>query len=57
MPDLMRKSRQIARVLARLRHHAFVGGDDEERQVYTAHTGQHVLDEALVAPARPRSRW
>jgi len=36
-------------VLARLRHHAFVGGDDEEREVDAADTGEHVLDEALVA--------
>ena len=36
-------------VLGGLRHGAFVGGDDEQRGVDAADTGQHVLDEALVA--------
>ncbi len=36
-------------VLARLRHHAFVGGDDQQRQVDAAHAGEHILDKALVA--------
>ena len=36
-------------VLARLRHHGFVGRDDQHDQVDAAGAGQHVLDEALVA--------
>ena len=36
-------------VLAGLRHHALVGGDDQQREVDAARAGQHVLDEALVA--------
>ena len=36
-------------VLPRLRHHRFVGRDDEQHQVDAAHPRQHVLDEALVA--------
>src|SRR5579875_235216 len=36
-------------VLARLRHHAFVGSDDEQGEIDAAHTGEHILDEALVA--------
>ena len=36
-------------MLARLRHHAFVGGDDEQRRVDAAHARQHVLDEVDVA--------
>ena len=36
-------------VLARLRHHAFVGGDDQHGEVDAADAGEHVLDEVLVA--------
>ena len=36
-------------VLARLRHDALVGGDDQQREVDAAGAGEHVLDEALVA--------
>ena len=36
-------------MLARLRHHRIVGGDDEHGQVHTGGAGEHVLDEALVA--------
>ena len=36
-------------MLAGLRHHAFVGRDDQQREVDAADAGQHVLDEALVA--------
>ena len=36
-------------VLARLRHHRIVGGNDEHGQVDAGGAGQHVLDEALVA--------
>ena len=36
-------------VLARLRHHRFVGGDHEHDEVDAADAGEHVLDEALVA--------
>jgi hypothetical protein len=35
-------------VLARLRHDAFVGGDDEQHGVDPADAGEHVADEALV---------
>ncbi len=36
-------------VLAGLRHHRFVGRDDEHHEVDAADPGEHVLDEALVA--------
>ncbi len=36
-------------VFPRLRHHRFVGRDDQQDQVDAAHACQHVLDEALVA--------
>ena len=36
-------------VLAGLRLDGFVGRDDEQHQVDSAHAGEHVLDEALVA--------
>ena len=36
-------------MLARLRHHRFVGGDDEDHEVDAADAGEHVLDEPLVA--------
>jgi hypothetical protein len=36
-------------VLARLRHHALVGRDDERDEVESVRAGQHVLDETLVA--------
>jgi hypothetical protein len=35
-------------VFACLRHHAFVGGDDEKNEINTARTGKHVLDESFV---------
>src|SRR5262249_29560410 len=36
-------------VLARLRHHRFVGGDDEHDEIDAADAGQHVLDEQFGA--------
>ena len=36
-------------VLARLRHHRLVGGDDQQRRVDAVRAGQHVAHEALVA--------
>ena len=36
-------------VLAGLRHGAIVGGDDEQRKVDAGGTGQHVVDQLLVA--------
>ena len=39
----------MARCLAGLGHHALVRCDDEQRQVDPADSGQHVLDEPLVA--------
>ncbi len=36
-------------MLARLRHHALVGGDDEQREVHTGGAGEHVAHESLVA--------
>ena len=47
MPD----SQQAAdfEVLSGLRHHGLVCGHDQQDDVDPAHTGQHVLDEALVA--------
>jgi hypothetical protein len=35
-------------VLASLRHHAFVGGDDEKDEIDTACAGEHVFDESFV---------
>jgi hypothetical protein len=35
-------------VLARLRHHALVGGDDQRHGVNAVRAREHVLDEALV---------
>ena len=43
------QQRADRQVLARLRHHALVGRDDQHRQVDSADAGQHVPDEALVA--------
>ena len=31
-----------------LRHHRFIGGDDQEHEVDPPHPGEHVLDELLV---------
>ena len=36
-------------MLARLRHHAFVGGDDEQREVDPRRAGDHGAHERLVA--------
>ena len=36
-------------MLARLRHHALVGRDDQQGDVDAADAGQHVVDEALMA--------
>ena len=36
-------------MLARLGHHAFVGGDHEQREVDAADAREHVLDETLVS--------
>ena len=36
-------------MLARLRHHAIVGRNDEKHVVYAARPCQHRVDEALVA--------
>ena len=36
-------------VLARLRHDAVVGRDDQQHEVDAADAGEHVADEALVA--------
>ena len=36
-------------MLARLRHNAFIGGDDEQGGVDPADAGQHILDEVAVA--------
>ncbi len=35
-------------MLARLRHHAFVGGDHQQDSIHPADPGQHVLDEVAV---------
>ena len=40
---------RIGEVLARLRHDAFVGGDEQQGDVDAARAGDHVADEALVA--------
>ena len=46
----MRHAEQAAdlEVLARLRHHRLVGGDDEQHRIDAADARQHVADEALV---------
>ena len=36
-------------VLTRLRHHPFVGRDNQQGEIDAAHAGEHVLDEAFVA--------
>ena len=36
-------------VLARLRHHAVVGGDDQQHEIDAGGAGQHVVHEVLVA--------
>ena len=43
------QQRADVEVLAGLRHHRFVGGDDQHHGVDAADAGQHVLDEPLVA--------
>ena len=43
------QQRADGEVLARLRHHALVGGDHQQGEVDAADARQHVLDEALVA--------
>ena len=43
-------------MLARLRHDAVVGGDHQQHEIDAGRAGQHVVDEALVARARRRSR-
>ena len=72
--DAARDAEQAAdvEVLARLRHHAFVGGDDEHDQIDADRAGDHRAHEALVAGhvddadrlarrqrrgARSRARW
>ena len=49
--DAARNAQQPAdvEVLARLRHHRFVGGDDQQHAVDAADAGQHRPHEALVA--------
>ncbi len=36
-------------MLTGLRHHCFIGGNDEEHRINTTHTGEHVLDKTLVS--------
>ena len=36
-------------MLARLRHRAIVGGDDQQREVDAGGAGEHVVDQLLVA--------
>ena len=48
-PRLDAQERADGQMLARLGHHALVGRDHEHDEVDAAHSGQHVLDEALVA--------
>ena len=49
--DAIRDPQQVedGDVLARLGHHAFVGGDHQQGDVDAADAGEHVVDEALVA--------
>ena len=39
---------QDVEVLLGLRHHAVVGGDDEQHEIDAVRAGEHVADEALV---------
>ena len=39
----------MLQVLLALGHPPFAGGDDEQRDVDRPHSGEHVLDEPLVA--------
>ena len=43
------EQREDREVLARLRHHALVGGDDEQREVDAGGAGEHGAHEGLVA--------
>ena len=35
-------------MLARLRHHSFIGSDHEREQIDTVSSGEHVFDESFV---------
>ncbi len=35
-------------MLARLRHHAFVGGNDKQQQLHAGRARQHVVQKSLV---------
>ncbi len=49
MPALYAQQVENGQVLSGLGHDAFIGGDNQQGQVNAAHSGQHVLDEALVS--------
>jgi hypothetical protein len=42
------QKRQDGQMLARLRHDALIGGDDQQHGVHPAHAGKHVLDEVTM---------
>ena len=49
--DAARDAEQVddGEMLARLRHHAVVGGDDQQHEIDAGRAGQHVVHEFLVA--------
>ena len=47
-PRLHAEQSENREVLARLRHHAFVGGDDEQRDVDSRRAGDHRAHEGFV---------
>ena len=47
-PALHAEQLEDREVLARLRHHAFVGGDDEQREIDSGRAGDHRAHERLV---------
>ena len=48
-PRVIAEQVEDRQVLAGLRHHPVVGGDDEQREVDAAGAGQHVVHQPLVA--------
>ena len=49
MPRAMPEQIDDRQMLARLRHHAVVGGDDQQHEIDAGRARQHVVDEPLVA--------
>jgi len=49
MPRGMESSRQISKCSRVLRLNGFVGGDNHQHQIDSAHAGQHIANKTLVA--------